>query len=623
MPMKTIRILPGRAAAILLGQLLAFAHMLAAPASSSFTYQDQLVSIGGPVNGSYEFTFKLYDALTDGLQRGATLTNAPVTVTNSVFTTTLDFGFAPFDGTALWLELGVRAAGDTNPFTTLPPRQSFTATPYALFALNAATPTQLIVASNSLQTLILQGLSSQSNNVMALSNALSGQLAATNGLAVNPILTNPTNYGAIFAAPTPLAPPAITIQSTGTNFLSGVTLQNGWWTAPYGAPVAYFQPITTGVPMPFDLMPKGPLPADSWMDICDRDVSINNASLWESMRIRKHANDYAEIGTSTLGGSYRDLYLQPLASLSGAKVGIGSFDSFLRPRYMTQIRPSANLNLGIGTANSGILLASVNDNNSAANPLTARASKFLFSSDPNFSPLVYFQIRPTTNVNFSIDNLGGAARLAAFIDNGLANSPIVYQAQSHSFTTDNGTSFGMALSNNVLTATTVVVNKALALGGPSASGQTFTVNGTSGTSRPWPAMTTRQRDAILPPPTAGASILNTDLAQPELADAKGHWYRFGQRPALASTASASTVVTDAMDVLLVKGAGPRSVLLPSPSLCTNRVVEIKDAAFVASTGNIFITSPSGKVENAGSLVIATDGGSVRLVTDGTDWFKLN
>ena len=621
--MKNIRSLSGRAAVILLCQLLALAHMFAEPASSSFTYQDQLVSIGGPVNGSYEFTFKLFDAMTDGLQRGATLTNAPVTVNNSAYTTTLDFGLAPFDGTALWLEIGVREAGDTNPFTTLPPRQQFTATPYALFALNAATPTQLISASNSLQTLILQGLSLQSNIVLSLSQAMAGQLAATNGLALNPTLANPTHYGALFAAPTPFDPPAITIQSTGTNYFSGVTLQNGWWAASYAAPVAYFQPITPGVPMPFDIMPKGLLPADSWMDICDRDVSINNAALWESVTLRKHANDYAEIGTSTIGGSYRDLYLQPLASLAGAKLGIGYFDSTLRPQYMTQIRPSANRNLGVGTANSGILLASVNDDNSAANPLTIRASKVLVSSDPSFSPLVYFQIRPATNVNFSLDNLGRAARMAAFTDNGLANIPLVYQAQSHLFSTDSGTSFGLVFSNNVLNATTMVVNQTLGIGGPNGLRQAFTVNGTSRTSQPWPAMTTGQRDAIVPAPTAGASILNTDLAQPELADGQGHWYRFGQRPALASTASTTTMITGAIDVLLVKGAGPRSVLLPSPSLYTNRVVEIKDAAFVASSGNIVISSPSGRVENASTLVIANDGGSVRLVTDGTDWFKLN
>src|SRR5207249_1716139 len=49
----------------------------------------------------------------------------------------VDFGVAVFDGTAYWLELGVRTNGSSGAFTTLSPRQILSASPYALYALSA------------------------------------------------------------------------------------------------------------------------------------------------------------------------------------------------------------------------------------------------------------------------------------------------------------------------------------------------------------------------------------------------------------------------------------------------------------------------------------------------------
>jgi hypothetical protein len=53
-----------------------------------------------------------------------------VPVTEGIFTAELDFG-AVFDGTALYLEIGVRPDGSADPYTTLSPRQSLTAAPFA------------------------------------------------------------------------------------------------------------------------------------------------------------------------------------------------------------------------------------------------------------------------------------------------------------------------------------------------------------------------------------------------------------------------------------------------------------------------------------------------------------
>ncbi len=103
-----------------------------APIDTSFTYQGRLVSGGIPANGAYDFTFALYDAPNGGAQVGGTVTRNGVTVTDGLFTVQLDFG-AVFDGTALYLEIGVRP-GSGGAYITLAPRQALTAAPYARYA---------------------------------------------------------------------------------------------------------------------------------------------------------------------------------------------------------------------------------------------------------------------------------------------------------------------------------------------------------------------------------------------------------------------------------------------------------------------------------------------------------
>lgn len=65
------------------------------------------------------------------------VTNPGVTVSNGLFTTTVDFGSGVFTGTNYWLEIDV-STNDANAFTTLAPRQPLTPTPYAIFASDAS-----------------------------------------------------------------------------------------------------------------------------------------------------------------------------------------------------------------------------------------------------------------------------------------------------------------------------------------------------------------------------------------------------------------------------------------------------------------------------------------------------
>src|SRR5215831_11253892 len=66
--------------------------------TTAFTYQGRLTSNSANANGSYDFVFILYDALTGGNQVGLGLQKNGVTVTNGLFTVSLDFGAAAFPG---------------------------------------------------------------------------------------------------------------------------------------------------------------------------------------------------------------------------------------------------------------------------------------------------------------------------------------------------------------------------------------------------------------------------------------------------------------------------------------------------------------------------------------------
>ena len=98
---------------------------------TGFTYQGKLTDGGGPANGTYDFQFKLYDSAGGDNQVGSTVTVDDQAVTDGLFTVELDFGDV-FDGTVLYLEIGVRPGSSTGAYTTLSPRQALTAAPYAL-----------------------------------------------------------------------------------------------------------------------------------------------------------------------------------------------------------------------------------------------------------------------------------------------------------------------------------------------------------------------------------------------------------------------------------------------------------------------------------------------------------
>jgi hypothetical protein len=106
--------------------------------STTFTYQGRLNDTNGPVNGTYEFQFALYDAVSAGNLIAGPLTVLPVTVTNGLFTVNLDFGAASFNGANRWLDICVGPFPlNTNVHVYLSPRLRVNSTPYSIQALSA------------------------------------------------------------------------------------------------------------------------------------------------------------------------------------------------------------------------------------------------------------------------------------------------------------------------------------------------------------------------------------------------------------------------------------------------------------------------------------------------------
>jgi hypothetical protein len=119
---------------------LLFSTLILQPSTSSaqgtaFTYQGRLDDGANPANGSYDLQFTIYDSSGGPGVVAGPLTNSPTSVSNGLFTVTLDFGSGVFTGANRWLEIGVRSNGGAG-FTLLAPRTEMTPAPYAIHAFS-------------------------------------------------------------------------------------------------------------------------------------------------------------------------------------------------------------------------------------------------------------------------------------------------------------------------------------------------------------------------------------------------------------------------------------------------------------------------------------------------------
>jgi hypothetical protein len=149
---------------------------------TAFTYQGSLNDATNPANGIYDLRFALCPAASGGVPL-VTFTNAATSITNGLFTVTLDFG-AVFAGSSYWLELAVRTNGGV--FTALAPRQQITPTPYAIYSANASSAATAVTANSA-------NFVAATNIVGAISfTQLPAGVVTNNNLSAL-VLTNPNN----------------------------------------------------------------------------------------------------------------------------------------------------------------------------------------------------------------------------------------------------------------------------------------------------------------------------------------------------------------------------------------------------------------------------------------------
>lgn len=120
-------------------QLLAGMSSRAAEPAAKLAYQGRISESGRPSTGTFEMRFRLFDTpeAGTGSPQGETVEAPGIVAQEGVFTALLDFGTAVFDGSPRYLEIGVRKAGSTGPYSILAPRQAITPVPYAVQTLNA------------------------------------------------------------------------------------------------------------------------------------------------------------------------------------------------------------------------------------------------------------------------------------------------------------------------------------------------------------------------------------------------------------------------------------------------------------------------------------------------------
>ena len=166
-------------ATVLLSPTLIFAQ------TTSFTYQGRFTDGGTAANGVYDMQFRLFDSggVGTGNQLSATVTNGAVAVINGVFTVQLNFGGAAFSGADRFLELGVRPAGTSDPYTIMSPRQPLTAAVYAIRASTATNADSAASATNATNA-------TNANNASQLGGVAASQYVLT----TDPRLTVSGNF---------------------------------------------------------------------------------------------------------------------------------------------------------------------------------------------------------------------------------------------------------------------------------------------------------------------------------------------------------------------------------------------------------------------------------------------
>ncbi len=161
-----------------------FSTITAHGQTTAFTYQGKLNDNGASANGIYDLRFTIYDAVTNGNVIGSSLTNAATTVSNGLFTVSLDFGPNVFNGSARWMDIAVRTNGG-GVFSTLTPRQAITSTPYAIQSANATAAATALIANSATVAASANSVAATNITGTILNSSLSSSVLTNGASGVN------------------------------------------------------------------------------------------------------------------------------------------------------------------------------------------------------------------------------------------------------------------------------------------------------------------------------------------------------------------------------------------------------------------------------------------------------
>jgi hypothetical protein len=193
---------------------------------NSFTFQGRLTDAGSPANGTYDFVFYLYDALSGGNQVGPTNTVGDVAVSSGLFNVDLNFGDV-FHGAKYFLEVQVRPGSSAGAYTVLSPREPLGAVPNARYAVEAQSISLPYSASDSWAGALYEVSNSNagSNSITMLAEANAGKaLVATSASGAAALLSSGTGPSAVLDGPLSVAganhPTAFVHVATGGSYVS-------------------------------------------------------------------------------------------------------------------------------------------------------------------------------------------------------------------------------------------------------------------------------------------------------------------------------------------------------------------------------------------------------------------
>lgn len=103
---------------------------------TAFVYQGRLADRGRSVNGTFDVAFSLFPTTTGGTRIGPILSFPATSITNGLFTLSIDFGQGAFNGQDRWIELSARTNGASS-YSVISPRRKVPTSPSAQFAAQA------------------------------------------------------------------------------------------------------------------------------------------------------------------------------------------------------------------------------------------------------------------------------------------------------------------------------------------------------------------------------------------------------------------------------------------------------------------------------------------------------